>query len=218
LNNKALEFVKSYKNLGVVMDEGLSWKEHIRGVCSRVYGVLRSLRSSPFKPGRQLKATLINALAMPLIDYCSVVFCDLSKELEMKLHKALNSCIRYIFNLSWDAHVTEYYLRLGWLKVRERRVKCLTSLAFKVVKTEKPFYLFEWFKNNVAVQTSTRNKNGYVIPVHRTSAYNRSFLVKAIRELNGCQEMVNSCRTADNFNKLLKENLLQKMFSDHQVS
>jgi len=51
------------------------------------------------------------------------------------------------------------------------------------------------------------------VPVHRTGVFNKSFIVRAIKYLNEYQELVESASGVKEFNKMLKENLLEKVYS-----
>lgn len=69
---------------------------------------------------RTLRIRLITALIFPVLDYCCTAMTDLNGKLDLKLQRALNSkCVRYIFPVRWDGHVTPYLRDLRWLRVGE---------------------------------------------------------------------------------------------------
>ena len=114
-------FADTVKNLGVIMDSKLKWEQHVEQVTKTVNRVLYSLKSFKSSTTDALRKQLAGALAMPHIDYCSVVYLDVNAGLSEKLQKLQNSCVRYICGVRWGKHITPYRLRIGWTKVDERR-------------------------------------------------------------------------------------------------
>jgi len=115
---------------------------------------------------------------MPLLDYGSVIFTDMSQTVLDKLQKAENACIRFITNVSRFDRITPSYVSLGINKLKDRRIVAITSLAWKVMKTNQPLYLRELFNY------SARHCDKLVIPTHRTSKYSNSFCVTVCRLYN----------------------------------
>ena len=85
---------------------------------------------------------------MPHIDYCSIVYLDINASLRDKLQKLQNSCVRYICSARKDEHITSYRLRVGWIKVEERRNYFSTLLLYKIIRMGQPPYLTSLFKKN----------------------------------------------------------------------
>ena len=74
VSNTRLERVNKFKYLGALLDNTLSWKDHIEyighKISSRLGILLRSRKALP-KPTFQM---LYNTLVLPLFDYCSPVW------------------------------------------------------------------------------------------------------------------------------------------------
>ena len=142
-------FVDTVKNLGVIMDSKLTWKEHVDHVTKTVNRVLYSLKFFKSSTTEALRKQLVDALAMPHIDYCSIVFLDVNDRLREKLQKSQNSCVRYICGVKWDEHITPYRFRIGWANVDERRSYFSALLLYKIIRMGQPSYLAKYFvKNN----------------------------------------------------------------------
>ena len=74
ITHKRLELVENFKYLGVLLDQTLSWKDHIDYIGSKIssrFGVLRRARKVLPKATCLL---LYNTLILPLFDYCSPVW------------------------------------------------------------------------------------------------------------------------------------------------
>jgi hypothetical protein len=60
---------------------------------------------------------------------------------EAKLEKLLNACIRYIYNLNKRDHISEFYVKLKWPRIEERREFHLLCYMYKIIHTYQPPYL-----------------------------------------------------------------------------
>jgi hypothetical protein len=65
--------------------------------------------------------TLVISLILPIFDYCKFVYCNMNNECIARLPVAMNNAIRYIFNVGRREHITSHYVKIGWLKILERR-------------------------------------------------------------------------------------------------
>jgi hypothetical protein len=103
------------------MDSTLSWKEQVTNVSQKVYGSLNQLYQFRRNTLIETRIRLVISLVLPIFDYCDVVYCDANKEMEVRLSKMLNACVRYVYNLRKFDHVSEFYNKLKWLRIEERR-------------------------------------------------------------------------------------------------
>ena len=72
-------FGRSVKCLGVFLDVGLMWNDHIEYVRKKRFAGLEKLkRWSGVLPSRT-KKQIYNALVLPYLDYCSVVWQECSQ-------------------------------------------------------------------------------------------------------------------------------------------
>lgn len=53
----------------------------------------------------------------------------------------MNACVRFTFDLCWDAHVSPFYSQLGWLQADDRRSYLFGCLIFSVLRSSTPSYL-----------------------------------------------------------------------------
>lgn len=87
----------SVRSLGVILDSNLNWKEHVLSVRRKVNSLMYRLNFFRRSTTLNLRKHLVQSLLFPLLDYCSVVFADLSSEQNLILHRAANAGVRYIF-------------------------------------------------------------------------------------------------------------------------
>ncbi|XP_046417427.1 uncharacterized protein LOC124178234 [Neodiprion fabricii] len=122
VNGVPVPFSRTVRNLGFIFDGSLSWTPHVDAVSGRVHFALRQPSASRKLFTFSLRNYLVTALVFPLLDYCSVVFNDISGVLNTRLQRLLNSCIRFVCGAARDEHITPHRRALGWLSVRDRRL------------------------------------------------------------------------------------------------
>jgi hypothetical protein len=186
INNVQLNLESTIVNLGLRMSNDLSWRVQVDNVYRKVFQCLYKFKRLCFNPPIHIRKLMVTSLVLPIIDYANVAYCDLNNELTDRLQKAQNACIRYIYKLPWDQHVTPYYKELGLLKIKERMEFNVLKLAVKVHKYKQPEYLFERYTrlSNVHVRNTRFANITLQLPIHRTVVYNKSFHVSSIRLFN----------------------------------
>lgn len=212
INNQILKYETSVTNLGLRFTNSLSWTDQVNYVHKKIYQCLYQFKRLCFKPPINVKKQLVVSLVFPYIDYAIAAYCDLNDELTNKLQKAQNSCVRYIFNLRLDEHVTPYYKTLKWLKIKERRELNVLSLTYKVLKYEKPKYLFDnyIYLRNVHLRNTRFGDEILRFPVHRTVIYTKSFHVMSVRLMNSIDHSIKIIVKYESFVKKLKDFLLKR--------
>ena len=187
INNIPIQFVKKAKYLGVTLNERLTWTDHVNETCGRVFRALHSLRRLLDSLPRNIRKLLVQSLIVPYFDYCDTILTDLTDEMTLKLDRALNACVRFIFDLRRDDHVTQYYRALSWVRAKDRRNNHLLRQVHSLIQTQTPSYLADAFKfiNN----SSTRSELLLRPPIHRTTVANKSFLVAGCRAWNSLNSL-----------------------------
>jgi hypothetical protein len=209
VGNTLIPYSQCIRILGIDVDSTLSWKDHTTYVSNRVYAGLHQLkRIRRFLP-RSVRKCLINALILPIFDYCCIAYNDLTDELNNKLQRSFNYAVRFIFDARRNDHISPFFDELGWLKLKDRRKYFLLILVFKIiVMSEGPEYLRDLFSllSDVHPDRATRSHLYTLqIPLHRTSVFNSSFIVSACRHWNSLPEHLIFCATKREFqNKLFK--------------
>ena len=104
---------------------------------------------------------------MSHLDYCSVVYLDVSGELQTKLQRLQNSCVRYITGVGRPEHITPHRLLQDWLDVKGRRAYFAAVFIYKAYYSGQPAYLSALFEKNHC-RTSGRTSRDLTVPGART--------------------------------------------------
>lgn len=210
--NTKIKFTKTVKNLGITFDENLSWNDHVKNICQKVYRCLHPLkRLKKFLP-QTIKTRLIQTLIMPIFDYCDVVYNTLGVDLAARLQRMHNTCIRYMLNLKLDDHISPVLKRNSWLNLKNRRLLHTQCLLHKLLCTSSPRYLSSRFNKLSAFhQIHTRSQTNTVlaIPRHFTSFYSKSFTISAARNWNTIPEELRQLSSSRSFKNKYKQLLLK---------
>ena len=121
-----------------------------------------------------LRKQLASALVISHLDYCSVVYLDVSEELHKRLQRLQNACVRYVCGVRRSKHITPHRKKLDWLDVKARRKYFMAVLTYKSLCLERPSYLATLFNKNQSI-TSGRAPRDIEVPGSRTDTGLNSF-------------------------------------------
>ena len=96
-SRQSIQQKANVKLLGVIFDQHLTWIDQINNIIRSTHGTLRVLRKfSRFTP-MKVRKTLAEALILSKINYCNVVFGQLSKYLINRLQRVQNTTAGYVY-------------------------------------------------------------------------------------------------------------------------
>ncbi|RZF36485.1 hypothetical protein LSTR_LSTR015287 [Laodelphax striatellus] len=127
------------------------------------------------------KVMLVKTLIFPIFNYCDIVTPDMTVQLLQRMQCAHNYCVRFIFNLRRDDHVTEYFDRLKLMRLHDCRAFHTLLFVHNVLKTGTPKYIAEDFcyLSDIGRECTRHGSHLLAVPTHRTVMFNKSFLVTA---------------------------------------
>lgn len=80
LDDRTINYCKSVKYLGVILDDTLSSSLQTSEVCKRSMRVLSLLKMNGDVIGMKVKKNLITSLVFPIFGYCAAVFTDITSQ------------------------------------------------------------------------------------------------------------------------------------------
>jgi len=177
VNGVTIPYSDSVEYLGVTISNTLSWEKQISKTTSRVFAAVHQLKMCKHLFPVSLRIRLVLSLILPLLDYSCTAFTDITKEQNLRLQRAFNACIRFIYQVKWDEHISPYYDVLRWLKIHSRRLYFVGNLTFSILRSKRPLILYEGFelKSSKSVRMTRALNDTLVLPKCRTECYKRSF-------------------------------------------
>ena len=142
INGIEIEHVPSFNFLGIMLDENLSWKSHIKMVgnkISKVTGILYRLKN--VFPENVL-FVLYNSLIVSYMNYGLLLWGIHSHKLELLQKKAL----RLMTNSNYLAHTTPLLIKHGLLNVRDMYKLKLLKFYYKLSYDLLPPYFNKYIE------------------------------------------------------------------------
>ena len=201
--------VRSTKFLGVIVNDKLNWSNHISFVSktiSKNVGVLSKLRT--FLPPCTL-FSLYNALILPLLNYCNVVWGSSTHNQLHPLITLQKRAIR-ICTLSHPRdHTAPLFLRLHTLTLTDIHKFHIGIFMYKFVNKLLPATFSSYFSAVHDVHCyNTRSRNNLYIPFSRTSYCIRTLRFQGTRLWNGLSEEIKSKSSVGGFKASFKSLLV----------
>ncbi len=138
---------RTARNLGVVIDDQLSFTDHIATTARSCRFALYNIRKiRPFL-SEQAAQLLVQAFVLSRLDYCNALLAGLPACTIKPLQLIQNAAARVVFNEPKKAHVTPLFIRLHWLPIAARIKFKVLMFAYKTTTGTAPIYL------NLLVQT-----------------------------------------------------------------
>ncbi len=110
----------SVRNLGVIFDDQLTFKDHIEKTARSCRFALHNIRKiRPFLT-QHAAQLLVQAIVISRLDYCNAPLAGLPSCTIKPLQMIQNAAARLVFSEHKRAHVTPLFISLHWLSVVAR--------------------------------------------------------------------------------------------------
>ncbi|KAK3508056.1 hypothetical protein QTP70_011852 [Hemibagrus guttatus] len=164
LTNSMISPSATARNLGVTMDNQLSFSSHVTNVTRSCRFLLyNSRRIRPFL-STQATQVLVQSLVISRLDYCNSLLAGLPLNAIRPLPMIQNAAARLVFNLPKFFHTTPLLCSLHWLLVAACiRFKTL-MLAYKAKNGPAPSYLKALITSRTAPRLLRSTSTARLVP------------------------------------------------------
>jgi hypothetical protein len=210
IDGVSIEFVSEFNFLGVIIDECISWKNHINLVAkkiSKTIGILNKLKH--FFP-LNILLNIYNALILPYLNYGALLWHRCSNRLLVLQKRALRviSCSKY------NAHTSSLFKNLGLLRCTDICTIQCYKFCYKLEKRLLPDYFSGIFVKQSAIHShSTRGHDKYTLPSIKHEFARNSIRYFATTAFNNMNEDIKSkifLYTMNGFKQYVKRFLLNQ--------
>lgn len=191
LLNKPLPICQSSTNLGLILDTGLRFSEHVNKCIKKAFGNLKLIYSQRSILNQHLRKLLCDSLVLSQFNYCDTVYGPCLRQYDSnRIQLIQNSCVRLIKGIRRGDHGISAALReLNWLTMAERRNLHSMVLFNKIITEKSPQYLYNKIMFRVDIHSmNVRDKYTITIPKHITASYERSFSYQIAHMYNNIPE------------------------------
>ena len=138
-----IEPSNSVKNLGVHMDQTLSFKNHIDEMAKKVYGTLNFINRVGNNLDKASRINVVQSLVLPIINYGLKIWGLTSKHQLERAQRLQNFSAKVAFGgaRKYD-HVSPIIKELGWLKIEEKIINDIAVMVYNIRNDHVPQWLF----------------------------------------------------------------------------
>ena len=212
MNNEVLEKVTRYAQLGLTIDETLTWEPHIDALvnkCNKRTGILWKISQN--LPRRCAENYYLQHIRS-CIDYASIIYDGCSRTLKNKLEqtqrRAAVACTHAFNRTPTDALLRE----LGWPTLEKRREYLKLTMIYKMKNRMAPDYLLTILPASFGHYRDrpTRYPNNLLIPASRTARYSNSYIPTTCHTWNSLTEEEKRITSLDAFKYTMKKKYTSK--------
>ena len=137
-------FCTSVRDLGVILDQELTFTQHVNSVSRSCFYQLRQLRVISRTLTPSAAATLVHAFVASRLDYCSSLYVGLPQSRIGRLERVLRAAARLIGGIPKTGHVSDYMRDvLHWLPLPQRISFRVSAFVWRSLVGTAPAYLQE---------------------------------------------------------------------------
>jgi len=155
IDNVCIRFVHSAKNLGVVLDETLTFDEQVKRVVKSCICIIKKIAEiKSFLSPEQLK-TVVCASVLSKLDYCNALYFGITKARMKKLQSVQNSAVQLIRKKinKQEVSTAELLKEFHWLPVKKRVSFKLMLIVHKCLLGKAPKSLQEMMVKGGSLRT-----------------------------------------------------------------
>lgn len=177
IDNELVPISNFARNLGLILDSHLRFKEHVTKLIQGAFCKLKVLYSSKDILNKKLKLMLCDSLILSTFNFCDVVYGSCLDSVDIRrIQKVQNACLRFIYGIRRFESVSHKLLEANWLNMCNRRLVHSHCIYHKIIYTKLPGYLYErlTFRTDVH-NVNIRNRGLLTPPLHKYEMFKRSF-------------------------------------------
>ena len=188
------------KDLGVILDNNLTYDEHITKTVSSCMSCLGQISRTKHVFDKRTLLTIINALVFSKLFYCSNVWANTSKSNISKLQGIQNFAARIATGTRKYDHITPVLKELKWLPVATQLYFRSAIMAFKCLTSRVPEYLTSQFSKRGEISgRATRSSQMLNIPLFKTASGQRTFYYRTVSIWNSMDSSLKTLEKVSDF-------------------
>ncbi len=201
----------SVRNLGVIFDDQLTFKEHIAKTARSCRFALHNIRKiRPFLTEHAAQL-LVQALVISRLDNCNALLAGLPSNTIKPLQMIQNAAARLVFNEPKRAHVTPLFVSLHWLQVAARIQFKTLMLTYRTTTGSAPTYFHSLLRIDIpSGSLRSASERRLVVPSQRGSkSLSRTFSFTIPGWWNDLPTPIRNTGSLSIFKQQLKTHLFQ---------
>lgn len=214
LGNHVICRIKHCKYLGVVLDEKLSWREHIEYLFAKLIKFTSIFYRLKHIVNKKVLQILYYSLIHPHLNYCVEIYANTSKTSLSKLNVLNNKLLRILQNKRLHTKINDLYISYQTLPIVELHRFKLINLAHECIyhiNKISPIFTNLFTINSSIHSYNTRHNSQLHIQTVRTNNGKRSLKFKASQLWNKLPTKLQLTTSKSCFRNQLKKYLLHSL-------
>jgi len=203
--------VQTTKFLGVIINENLTWSDHINVVankCSKNLGIIRKLRKTV---PRDILVILYSTLIYPYLNYCNIAWASQPTTYLKKLYRMQKKAMRVITHSTWNTHALPLFKTLNFLTIYDINKLQTACFTYSTIHSLLPPSFSCYFQlNSLIHEQNTRSSSNLHSTYHSTSLRSYTIRIFAPKLWNALTTKLQNAPTIHCFKKRYKFSLLSE--------
>jgi len=185
LNNQTIQLSDTYKYLGVILNNTLSWNTHITNVTNRATRMLNFVKRNLGKCTSQVKSKAYTSLVRPILEYATQVWDPHQKSLTHKIEMIQRRAARWVYSdYDYSSSVSTMLNELNWPTLEDRRKDARLSLLHRIINHQEPALEIPPYYLPQTSSTRRSSTQNFILPTSNTLHYQSNYFYRTIKEWN----------------------------------
>ena len=203
-NNEQLSVVANDKILGVLIDNNLTWTNHIDVLTKKIVSNLWLLSRMKEYLSTDQRVQFYKSYVQPHIDYCSAIWGGTSQRNLDRIYRLQKRACKIILDYQYENIATSME-ELKILNIYERIFLKKAKFMFKISQSLTPEYINEMFHtrplNNTLQSLRSSTTINYVLPRPSKELFKQSLIYSGPLIWNNLPDKLKHIGTVDSFHK-----------------
>jgi hypothetical protein len=156
-DNTTIPASTSARNLGIIFDSNLSFKQNIGSLSKSCFYHIRDLRRIRSTLDFDTARTIATSLVHSKLDYCNSLYHNLPVTQINRIQIIQNALARAVTRAPKFSRITPILKSLHWLKIKQRVEYKIISLTYTALQQQQPRYIVD--KLNLRPSGSTHSSS-----------------------------------------------------------
>ena len=211
INSVELKRVSNVKFLGVILDEHLTWHDHILMIKNKVSKVVGIINSLKWKLPTGILRNLYNSFILPYLTYCTTVWAGVSSNRLKPIFLLQKRLVRIIAGVHYLAHSSPLFKSLNLLSIYDIYRHQLATLMYRHQLGLLPSIFKNFFATNSDFHHyNTRKKQDYRSAISRIGARSSSVRIMGPKLWNSIDPSIRSALSLSSFKYAFKSFLVSQ--------
>ena len=147
IGKECIRFVQSAKNLGVVIDDELSFTDHIRNIVKSSFLIIKKLSQVKGYLTEEQLQQLISSDIFSKLDYCNSLFYGINSKLMNKMQRVQNCAARLLSKTKIPSgSLDNFIMDRHWLKIKYRPLFKILLIVHNCIQENAPEEILQLIK------------------------------------------------------------------------